>query len=278
MLFDGKKCAQTIKADLLVQVAALGFSPRVALIYAGEHPAINTFVGVKERFAHDIGVELVVYRYPPTISQEELEKEIQMLIGNDLRASDGRAYDAIIVQLPLPAHIDADKILSLIPAEKDIDVLSKESLALFKKGESAFLPPVAAAIGEIFKTAGIDFKGKKIVVVGNGRLVGQPVALWLSRSGADYSITVLGDPSRDEMLREADIVISGAGDPEFIEPYMIKDGAVLIDCGASELHGKTVGDISPACYDKASLATPVPGGIGPIVVAMVFRNLIAKSA
>jgi methylenetetrahydrofolate dehydrogenase (NADP+) / methenyltetrahydrofolate cyclohydrolase len=183
--------------------------------------------------------------------------------------------DAIIVQLPLPEGFDTAKILSAIPTEKDADVLSGVSYEKFERGdEGAIVPPVAGAVGEILVREKVEAQGKRAVVVGQGKLVGRPVLALLRRMGAD-AVTVLRDtPSPETILREADIIVSGVGQAHFITPEMIKDGVVLIDAGTSESNGSIAGDFHPDCAAKASVFTPVPGGVGPIAVAMLFKNVL----
>lgn len=191
------------------------------------------------------------------------------------RAAADPAPDALIVQLPLPGHMHERAVLDAIPLEKDADVLSSAAYELFLvNAPDALLPPVVGAVAEIFSRANVTPEGKRAVIVGEGRLVGAPVRAWLARSRAD--ITVLNEESFERgsaALASADIIISGAGSPHLITPDMINDGAVLIDAGTSELGGAIVGDFDPACETKASIFTPVPGGVGPIAVACLFKNV-----
>jgi len=163
----------------------------------------------------------------------------------------------------------------LIPIEKDADVLSSVAREEFRNATvGALLPPIVAAVVEIFKNTKVKPLGKKAVVLGTGFLVGAPVATWLTQQGAD--VTVLNSKSADlsAALRAADIVVSGAGSPHLIKPDMLKQGVVLIDAGTSESSGEIVGDADPACAPKCSLFTPVPGGLGPIAVACLFGNAV----
>jgi methylenetetrahydrofolate dehydrogenase (NADP+)/methenyltetrahydrofolate cyclohydrolase len=174
--------------------------------------------------------------------------------------------DGVIVQLPLCSGIDVNAALSAIADDKDVDAMSTAT------GEHLVEAPVARAVVEILSRAGIDAAGKHAIVVGAGRLVGAPSAAILKKAGAKVSIVTLEQGSLEE-LKDADIVICGAGNPGFIKPEHLKDGVALIDAGTSEVGGKVVGDADPACAAKCAVFTPVPGGVGPIAVAMIFKNL-----
>jgi methylenetetrahydrofolate dehydrogenase (NADP+)/methenyltetrahydrofolate cyclohydrolase len=184
-------------------------------------------------------------------------------------------YDGIVVQLPLPADIDADMVLDSIPTEYDIDMLSEDAKVQYQKAATMRTAPVAAAVQEILWHEKVILIGKKIVVLGNGRLVGEPIRMLLDRQELPYATIDIETSAhhRLELLQEADIIFSGIGVPHFIAAEMVKEGVVLIDAGTSEQAGKLVGDIDPACADKASVYTPVPGGVGPLTVACIFRNL-----
>jgi 5,10-methylene-tetrahydrofolate dehydrogenase/methenyl tetrahydrofolate cyclohydrolase len=182
--------------------------------------------------------------------------------------------DAVIVQLPLPDSLDQATILESIPIEKDADVLSVRAYHAFEHAEAdALMPPVAAAVAEICESAGVEVANKKALVVGNGRLVGQPVWQWLHHAGADVlTVTRETQDTLPLLLPNMDIVITGTGSPGLIKPEHLKQGVVLIDAGTSESEGAIVGDADPSCADIASVFTPVPGGVGPVAVACLFRN------
>jgi methylenetetrahydrofolate dehydrogenase (NADP+)/methenyltetrahydrofolate cyclohydrolase len=187
--------------------------------------------------------------------------------------------DAVIVQLPLPEHLNQEVILASIPLQQDADVLSPEAYTAFEQDHvGALIPPVAAAVKEICGRANVEIAGARALVVGNGRLVGQPVWHWLQQQGASALIvTRATQETIPTLLPNMDIVVTGAGSPNLIQPQHLKEGVVLIDAGTSESNGAIVGDINPACAEKASVFTPVPGGVGPIAVACLFHN-VAKLA
>jgi len=256
MIIDGKKIRDEILEELKDNFEAIG-GVILAVVWVGDDPATAKFVEYKKKVAEKIGVKLNLFEYPDTISESDLEQELKRLaIDSDI--------NGIIVQLPLPAQINSEKIIALIPPNKDIDALGVETV---------MMSPVTAAIAEILKRHKINLLKNKFVVVGKGKLVGRPTAVWLAGEGAD--VTILDSKTEDitTCLKQADVIISGIGKPGFIVPEMVKNGAVLIDAGTSEQSGKLAGDIDSACAEKALLFTPVPGGIGPIVLAKLFQNL-----
>jgi len=194
-------------------------------------------------------------------------------------------YNGIVIQLPLPKYFDAQEILDALPEKLDIDMLGTKAKESYQQGLTKRVPPVAGAVQEIFNHYQIDPQSKKIVVLGKGRLVGEPVTLLLERLELDYENFDVTTPQKVilENLRKADIIISGMGAPHFIKSDMVKKGSILIDAGTSEPDdakampgkqaGKLTGDIDFKCAETAAFMTPVPGGIGPITIAVLFQNL-----
>lgn len=257
MIIDGKHITQKIEEKLLEE---LGNYPRksVCFVLFGNDPASIQFIKIKSNAAERLGIKVDLITAPENISTDQALGLLDEVIKDD--------YDGIVIQLPLPKQLDTERLLSVIPADKDIDAL----------GLSEKPAPVARAVFEILDFHHVDLINKNILVIGNGRLVGKPVAQELSRRTIGYQII---DKETDvlvaqEKMKSADIIISGAGVPHMITPDMIKEGVVLIDAGTSEQSGKLVGDIDPACAEKALLMTPVPGGVGPVTVVSLFSNLI----
>jgi methylenetetrahydrofolate dehydrogenase (NADP+)/methenyltetrahydrofolate cyclohydrolase len=271
MNINGKQIADTIKLILKERVLKRVGKPKLAIVYVGKDPIIEGFLRIKRRTGEDVGVETVLHHFPHTVSQKTLIAEIQKI------ATD-KNFDGMIVQLPLPEGFDTEIILDAIPTEKDVDVLSKKDIELFDAGKLSILPPVVGAIMEILKQNEISVSGKNAVVLGNGRLVGKPITSWLKQNGATVIVLdkIDGDPTA--FLQKADIIVSGTGVAGIIKPEMIQQGVMLFDAGASEEAGETKsgikGDADNACSDKCAIFTPVPGGIGPITVAMLFKNLL----
>ncbi|MBI2120045.1 MAG: bifunctional 5,10-methylenetetrahydrofolate dehydrogenase/5,10-methenyltetrahydrofolate cyclohydrolase [Parcubacteria group bacterium] len=267
MNINGKAIAEDIKNDLKEVATKLPKRPRLDIIYAGSDPVIEGFLKMKLRASEYISVETQVHRFPASVSQETLISEVRGI-------ADDPNSDGTIIQLPLPATLDTEAVLRSIPPEKDVDVLSSNALALFESGGISILPPVVGAIAEITKRWRISVTGKNAVVLGNGRLVGKPASIWLTQNGAQ--VTVLdktsGDPA--QLLQKADIIVSGVGVPGLIQSDMIRERVMLFDAGASEEAGEIKGDADSACAAKCAIFTPVPGGIGPITVVMLFKNLL----
>ncbi len=268
MRIDGRKIAEDISLELQQEVKKKEKTPCLGIIYVGSNPAIESFISQKEKFAKNIGVETKLFRFPKNISEESLKSEILKIL-QDI------SITGVIIQLPLPQHIPAEEILSLIPPEKDPDLLSSASIEKFEQGESEILPPTLGAIVEIITRNKVLFENKKIVVLGRGRLVGKPLAIWLRHHGVSPKVLGRDTEEKEKDIAKADIIISGIGVPKFIRPEMIRNGVVLIDAGTSEEGGVLSGDIDPACESKASLFTPTPGGVGPITVAILFKNLLS---
>lgn len=236
MIVEGKKIAEGI-------IAGIGETLKgrtLGVVMNEGDAASDSFVKIKTRVAERLGVELK--RFAPTQLEEAL------------------LCDGIIVQLPIPG---ADALIAQIPPQKDVDALGQAPLVR---------PPVAEAVAEVLRQAGVTATGKRAVVVGAGKLVGAPAAKLLSDLGAEVSVVTTERGSLEE-LRSADIVVLGTGEPGLVTPEMLKEGVVLVDAGTSEQGGKLAGDADPRCAEVAAVFTPVPGGIGPIAVAMIFKNL-----
>lgn len=248
MVIDGKKIAEEIYKRLPKDGVRLG------ILVGEKNPVIDSFVKIKEKAAQRLGVDLLREELPPGANTDEAVAAVLALASK---------ADGLIVQLPLPQQIDVDRVLSAIPGEKDVDGISLSPRVR---------PPVAEAIKEIFEREGVDVKGKHAIVVGSGRLVGKPSAELLRELGAIVTVLSRGDSL--DALKGADIVVLGAGEPGLVQPEHLKEGVVLIDAGTSETGGKVKGDADPACAEVASVFTPVPGGVGPIAVAMIFKNLV----
>jgi methylenetetrahydrofolate dehydrogenase (NADP+)/methenyltetrahydrofolate cyclohydrolase len=267
MIVDGKEIQQNIKSELVQELSSLSKSPKLSIIYVGSNSVTDIFVSLKEKFGADIGVEVETIRFDEDIEQESLVPEIAKI---------SEESDGVVVQLPLPKHLEEQKILSAIPVEKDVDVLNPETFELFAKNEINILPPVTGAIFEVLDRYNVSLLEKNIVVVGEGKLVGLPTKIELEKRGVNPSMVTLETPAeeKEKLFKEADVIVLGAGDPHFLKRQMVKKGVVIIDAGTSEKGGKLEGDACPSCSWKAQILTPVPGGIGPITIAVLFKNLI----
>lgn len=279
MIVDGKKLAEEIKTELKAEVLNLGNRRiRLAVVKVGENLVTEKFLSVKKKFGNDVGIDVRIYEIPEDVSTNKLREKVSEIVH--IKENDG-----VIVQLPLPSQINTQYILDALIPEKDLDMLSSKSMGLFSSGRSKILPPVVASIDFIFKKYSIDPRGKRTAVIGAGRLVGKPVATWLINQGAAVSVAD-ENTSPDHLsliTSNSDILVSGVGKANIISADMVSEGIVAIDCGTSVGDSSTKseralrGDIDPAVAEKASLFSPVPGGVGPLTVAMLFKNLVELS-
>lgn len=258
MIVDGRAIAARIVGEVR---EAKTNTLTVDVISIAPTAATESYLKIKIARAKDAGMELRVTRLPDSSSEDDIITAI-----NDAKG------DALIVQLPLPERLDTKRVLDTIPKEKDADVLSSLAQEAFLKNSDALAPPVALAVEEILRSSRVDPRGKSVAVIGQGMLVGRPVRVLLSRLGATVDVFDKGDDYLDR-LKNYDILVSGAGVPGLIKKEMIREGSVIIDAGTSESHGVIVGDVDPSCSEKASVFTPVPGGVGPVAVACLFRNV-----
>ena len=285
MIIDGKKISAQIRAEAATEVAALaakGVVPGIAVILVGENPASVSYVTAKERACADTGISSNPIRLPVETSQEALLGEIRRL------NADPRVH-GILVQLPLPKHINESAVIRTIVPEKDVDGFHPVSLGKLLLGEDTFVSCTPAGILELLKRSGVETSGRHVVVVGRSNIVGKPVAnlLFQKRAGANATVTVChtGTPDMGLYTRQADILIVAAGHPNTVTADMVKPGAVVIDVGvnriadASKKAGfRLVGDVDfDAVEPIASMITPVPGGVGPMTIAMLMSNTV-KSA
>ena len=261
MIIDGKKIAEDIYSELSPKFAGLGRQVRLGIVVVGANPVIESFVSIKTRSAERLGIEMVRINLSEHSDAGKVLQAIARLVHDT---------DAVIVQLPLPQGLSTNEMLAAVPKEKDVDALNPA----ISEADRIVHAPVALAVVEILQRSNIEIAGARTVVVGAGRLVGAPSAWLLKSLGAQVSVFSLEEGSIED-LKDADIVVSGAGNSGFIKPEHLKQGVAFIDGGTSELNKKITGDADPACAEVASVFTPVPGGVGPVAVAMIFRNLLS---
>lgn len=266
MIVNGKEIARIMEESLREKLSKLP-QKRVCFVLFGKDPGSLQFIKLKSKVAERLGILVETLEYPDDIKTDEAIK----IVG-----SIGKKTDGIVVQLPLPKNIDTEKVLNTVPKEKDIDLLGSVKKEEYEKGLSRNMPPVARAVMEIFKYHNVDLANKKILIVGDGKLVGKPVSVMLSKMKIEHQIInrKTEETTKKEKMKESDIIISGVGIPHMIKPDMIKEGSVVIDAGTSEQNGKVLGDVDPECASKTSLISLVPGGLGPITVVSLFSNLL----
>ena len=268
ILLDGRKLSKKILSGLKEDFSRLNKKLRLAVVVVGEDPAIRKFIAQKKKAAKNLGVDFKIYLFPENISTNELRQRLAYI--NHEPKNTG-----VIIQLPLSKHINTQYILNSITPEKDVDMLSSRAGGNFASGKSRTLPPVVGAISTLLEEYKIDLKNKNIVIVGAGGLVGKPTSIWLLHQKIGFQLVEANTPHPEEIIKKADILITGIGSPGYIKGDWVKDGVVVIDAGTSESENKLTGDVDFASVSsKASYITPVPGGVGPLTVAMLFKNLL----
>ncbi len=282
-IIDGKEVSKALKDKIKKEVAEIidkgEDGPHLAAVIVGNDPASETYVKSKEKAAHSVGMMSSVYRYPENTSEEELLKVIDFL-------NEDPDIDGFIVQLPLPGHIDENKIIERISPAKDVDGFHPVNVGKMAIGQPGFLPATPAGILELLKYYNIDTEGKNCVVLGRSNIVGSPMSILMSKKGYPGNSTVTLCHSKTENLKEitknADILIVAIGKPGFVTEDMVKDGAVVIDVGIHRVEDKEspkgyklVGDVDfENVKKKASYITPVPGGVGPMTIASLLNNTL----
>ena len=273
-IIDGKLVAKSIREKVAKSVEmrkSQGLRPPgLAVILIGEDPASAVYVNSKKRACEQAGLISKAWHWPNTATQTELLDLIRQL-------NEDSSIDGILVQLPLPDHMDTQAVLDLVPASLDVDVLSSSGRILFAEGKSNYIPPVTASVLEVCKRHNVVLKDINIVLVGEGTLVGKPMGIWLTMHGYLYDVITKETDmeKRAILLKNADLIISGAGVPHLVKPSDVKQGVVIIDAGTSEAQAVIQGDVDPEVQEKSSLFTPVPGGIGPMTIALLYTNVIA---
>ncbi len=262
MIIDGKQLAQTLRENIKQRVQALAFKPVLCDVIVGSDPVSLSFVRIKQRTAEEVGLAFKLVQLPETATTQEVIAEIK-----DIQAEPNLC--GLIVQLPLPENVDAESILSAIDAKVDVDQLNPQNT------ESNIVPPTAGAILYILDSLNINLAKEKILVVGQGNLVGKPITQLLKKRGLEVSTADAKSTDTAELLQAATVVITGIGKPKSITGDMVSDGVIIVDAGTSESGGSISGDVDfDSALPKARFITPVPGGVGPITVAKLLDNVI----
>ena len=268
IIIDGRKIQKEILEKVKQEVALLPFQPIFCDVLVGEDSVSRQYVDMKARKAESVGIHFHRAEFPATISTEELVSEIKKL--NQIKNMCG-----IIVQLPLPESIERQVVLDAINPGLDVDCLGKEASEKFYRGDTALGFPTALACMEILDSLRPDLSNKKIVVLGQGILVGKPVSALLCFRGLKSIDVDIFTENKEELVKEADVIISGIGKGKHLTREKLKEGVVLIDAGTSESEGGIAGDVDlESVKGFASAVSPVPGGVGPVTVAMLLRNVL----
>jgi len=272
-LLDGKKLSKKIKERIKKEVEELkatrGITPGLAVILVGDDPASHTYVKMKEKACEEVGIYSIVHKMPASITQAEIEETIRLMNQNP-------NIDGILVQLPLPKHIDTTKILELIDPAKDVDGFHPYNFGRLVQGLDTFAPCTPLGVMELLREYDIDVKGLDACVVGASNIVGKPMAALLLNDFATVDVCHIYTKDLQSHTKRADLLVVGVGKPGLIRADMVKEGAIVVDIGINRLEdGRLVGDVEfDEVSEKASYITPVPGGVGPMTIAMLLANTI----
>lgn len=267
-IVDGRQIAQSLTERLKREVSQLKAKPILAVVLVGNNQASLTYVRKKQEVAEEIGVKFLLFKFPASITTQQLAGQIREIQKQKL--------SGIIVQLPLPESIDKKTVLNQLDPELDVDFLSWVSLGKLMIGENVLVPPAPGAVLEILRQYKVSIRGKHVVLVGQGDLIGKPLTNILVKQ--PVTLTICNKDTKDiaSITRQADILITGVGKRNLIRGNMVKSGVVIIDAGTAFHEGKISGDVNFAeVSKKASLITPTPGGVGPITVAKLLENTVA---
>lgn len=274
-IIDGKKISQEIKDELKEKVAELkkkGINICLAVIQVGNNPASTVYVGNKKKACAYVGIESLAYELPEETTEEELLNLVREL-------NEKKEVNGILVQLPLPKHIDEDKVIKTISPAKDVDGFHPESVGALSIGQKGFVSCTPAGIIQLLKRSGVEIDGKECVIIGRSNIVGKPMALLLLRENGTVTVCHSHTPDLKAVTRRADILVVAIGKAKMIDADYIKDGAVVIDVGMDrDENGKLCGDVDyESAREKTSAITPVPGGVGPMTIAMLMNNCVESA-
>lgn len=274
-LIDGKQIAKEIRTELKKEVDQLkqgGLKPGLAVILVGNNPASETYVRGKIRASEEIGIHSQLIRMNDTIQEEDLLNKVKEL-NNDPK------IHGILVQLPLPDHIDPDKVIATISPSKDVDGFSPVNMGKMIIGQKGLLPCTPYGIMQLFERTGISLEGKHAVVVGRSNIVGKPMSMLLQHANATVTLCHSKTVDLPHYTRQADVLVAAVGQGEMITKEHVKPGAVVIDVGMNRNEaGKLVGDVNfEEVAPLSSAITPVPGGVGPMTVAMLMKNTVTAA-
>ncbi len=269
MNIDGTTIANKVLGQVTEEIRNSGKELHLVAVVVGDDPGLKKFVELKKKAAESIGIQFSAYKFD---GDAEKQKEV---VATLKFLADDPSVNGILIELSLPPGWDTQKILDLVPDAKDVDVLSSLAQKDFYNNTAKILPPAVGALKMVIDEHKVSLKGKRVAVFGQGMLVGKPIAHWLKQQGATVDRIDENTPNPERYSLNADVIISGVGKPGLIREDMVKDDAILIDYGFGKKGSKMLGDVNfEAVSKKASLITPVPGGMGPLVIAAVLQNLV----
>lgn len=271
-IIDGKLVASTIRANIKDEVTSYktstGKDIGLAVVLVGDDPASAIYVRNKIKACEEVGIKSYSYKYDADMKEEELVALVEKLNNDD-------DIHGILVQLPLPKHINEERIVALVSEEKDVDGFSEKSIGRLVQGKPCFRSCTPYGVMKLLEYYNINVSGKNAVVIGRSNNVGKPMAMMLLEKNATVTICHSRTKNIAEITKQADILVSAVGRAHFVTADMVKEGAVVVDIGMNKLDGKTVGDVDfEAVSPKASYITPVPGGVGPMTITMLMANTL----
>ncbi len=272
-IVDGKSLSLDIQREVAIEVSALkerGVEPRLAVVIAGDDPASHVYVRNKERACERCGILSTRVDMPATSTLEEIVEVVELLNSDS-------SIHGILVQSPAPDGVDELAIASSILPQKDVDGFHPVNLGRLVQGESGgLLPCTPSGVIRILEASGVEIEGSRAVVLGRSRIVGMPMALMLAQKGSDATVTIAHSRTAEieSICSEADILVAAVGSAHMVEGHWVKPGAFVVDVGISRVEGRLAGDVSPEVSDIAGWLTPVPGGVGPMTIAMLMRNTL----
>ena len=273
-IIDGKAISAAVKARIQNEVSALnarGVTVGLAVIIVGENPASKIYVANKKKACEALGIISEEYALPESTTEQELLELINTL-------NNKKSINGILCQLPLPPHLDEKLIINSIATEKDVDAFNPYSVGRIMIGDYDFVPCTPAGIMEMLKYEGIEIAGKSCVVIGRSNIVGKPMAMLLLHANGTVTVCHSKTKNLKEICRNADILVAAVGKAKFVTEDMVKPGAVVIDVGMNRENGKLCGDVDfDAVKEKAFAITPVPGGVGPMTIAMLMQNTLTAA-
>lgn len=273
-IIDGKEISASVKERVKNEVETLkqkGITTGLAVIIVGEDPASKVYVANKKKACEALGIISEEYALSEDTTQEELLELIDTLNKKE-------SINGILCQLPLPKHLDEDAVIKAILPEKDVDAFHPQNVGKIMLGDYDFVPCTPAGIMEMLEYEGVDVTGKNCVVIGRSNIVGKPMGMLLLHKNGTVTICHSKTKNLKEVCKSADILVAAVGRPNFVTAVMVKEGAVVIDVGINRVDGNLVGDVNFAeVKDKCSAITPVPGGVGPMTIAMLMQNTLTAA-
>ncbi|RJU82115.1 MAG: bifunctional methylenetetrahydrofolate dehydrogenase/methenyltetrahydrofolate cyclohydrolase FolD [Candidatus Poseidoniales archaeon] len=280
---DGRACSQEVEADLTKRIQTCidrGVTPHIAVIIVGDDPASHVYVGAKIKACERLNLKSTHIELPEQTTQDKLKEIVQELNTDEL-------VHGILIQSPLPKHLDEEELTDLIEPSKDVDGFHPTNLGRLVQGRSdGMLPCTPSGVMRLLDWAGIETRGKSAVVIGRSQNVGMPQALLLTARGADATVTIAHSKTENipEICKSADIIVAAVGRPEMVKPDWVKQGAIVVDVGVNRVDDSSrergwrlAGDVAPEVNDVASWLSPVPGGVGPMTVAMLMENTVRSA-